>query len=544
MTTQMKAKQAVTARDAASSRVRVQKEVDTKFAEIEGNPFFSVVFSQELAPDEKVKEVEKLLTLTTNKIQNRETIKAFELFKEYLQEKKLEMNKELIGLVDTDIMAMLQQVYNHLDGDLRDFDDKIGPITDILEAVNRLRENGQTFNTLAEINADRKFEEEFTVKRDSFTREVNDLQSRITSLENNIVKHNQNKGWFGGIKAESLAAIAANQAELARLHEDLADRSNQISALNDEAKGRKTAGEFAKEKDILRKMLDLSAEEHVLRQKDLVGSALKFIETSKEQVGNVRNKLGTQKDQAANLFDANDLMSTVYTVLNGGIKGASDNTQKVRDELLSIPENETPIQKLTREQRKMDADEHISNLDRSMVSTMKAVGDIQLQAAKVNSMKQSIQIQADQAQVLHTEGVSGIAERLSVVLQGINNAATNEASAMASQTLTRMRDSTNELGQKEVMRNAMGTEAINESLTKIMDDLGSMSGVMKEATDVRRKAIAEMHTNLSKLKEMADETRQDVLADMSVNADVGSNTETATKKSTKTVSNDPFKINR
>ena len=46
----------------------------------------------------------------------------------------------------------------------------------------------------------------------------------------------------------------------------------------------------------------------------------------------MRQHLGQMNDQVENLFDANNMMGTVYAILNEGIKDATDNNQKVRDD--------------------------------------------------------------------------------------------------------------------------------------------------------------------------------------------------------------------
>ena len=144
---------------AASAKTSAPAE-DARFASIQSNAFYKVMFAEESRPEEKKSLVAKMLTFEGTKEQNRERIKEFELFKEYLQSQREAMAQEIIRLTDTETFAELKMVYDDLNTSLIEFDNKMRPLTDIIDAVYTLRTNGMTVEAFQEIIRDRKREEE------------------------------------------------------------------------------------------------------------------------------------------------------------------------------------------------------------------------------------------------------------------------------------------------------------------------------------------------------------------------------------------------
>src|SRR5689334_4745031 len=158
---------------ATATHEQVEAE-DARFANISANPFYSVMFSEENKPEQKREAVTKLLTFEGTKEENRERIKEFELFKEFLQSQREEMAQEIIRLTDTGTFAELKTVYDELNRSLIDFDEKMKPLTDIIDAVYTLRTNGLTLEAFQEILRERRREEELLKKK---TEKRNEFQS-------------------------------------------------------------------------------------------------------------------------------------------------------------------------------------------------------------------------------------------------------------------------------------------------------------------------------------------------------------------------------
>jgi len=324
---------AVRARQTPAVVLKPEQLSDPRYAEIAANPFFKVMFSDSTKPEEKRSEITALLTYEGTKEENREKIKAFELFKEYLQSQREEMAQEIIRLTDTGTFAELKQVYDDLNTSLIDFDNRMRPLTDIIDAVYTLRTNGMTLEAFQEILNDRRREEEILRAKEEKRAEVMQLRSQVNDIIFEIAGLGEQRSLFGlgPVTQEARESIARKKAHLSDINDNLTKLGSELTELEQQMPSSSELGEFTEQKKKLRELLDISADDHKQRQKDLVDSALNFVNTAKSRVGAVRQHLGQMNDQVENLFDANNMMGSVYAILNEGIKKATDNNQKVRD---------------------------------------------------------------------------------------------------------------------------------------------------------------------------------------------------------------------
>lgn len=514
---------AVKARQTEKATAKQQAaEADPRFANITANPFYQVMFAEDTKPEDKRSAITRLLTFEGTKEENRERIKAFELFKEFLQSQREEMAQEIIRLTDTETFAELKSVYDELNRSLIDFDEKMKPLTDIIDAVYTLRTNGLSLEAFQEIIRDRRREADLLKQKTEKRGEFQALESQVHALNSDIAALKEKRGFFGlgGVTQEAREGIARKSTELEKIRDRLLTLGNEIADLNKETPTESELGEYAEQKQKLRELLDISTEEHKQRQKDLVDSAVGFVNTAKSRVSSVRKHLGQMNDQVENLFDANNMMGTVYAILNEGIKDAADNNQKVRQELTEpAAAEEDMIAKMTREQKKMAVEQHMTMLDASASDTMSTYADLTSGAIRIKTMKDAVDQQANRARTMHSQGISGVADRLSVVLQAVSSAALGEASAMAKDTLQQMAENTNKVAQKESIRIAMGIEEQNEDLKKAIDDLGAYGEVVRAATSITREGLTDMRSKLDELKKLAEEVQGDVHEAIAVNAD-------------------------
>ena len=165
------------------------------------------------------------------------------------------------------------------------------------------------------------------------------------------------------------------------------------------------------------------------------------------------------------------------------------------------------ITKMTREQKKMSVEQHMTMLDSSAADTMSTYADLTSGAVRIKTMKDAVDQQMNRARAMHSQGISGVADRLSVVLQAVSSAALGEASAMAKDTLQQMAENTNKVAQKESIRIAMGIEEQNEDLKKAIDDLGAYGEVVRAATSITREGLTDMRSKLDELKKLATRCR-------------------------------------
>lgn len=524
---------------------------DPRYAEIASNPFFKVMFSDSTKPEEKRSEITALLTYEGTKEENRERIKAFELFKEYLQSQREEMAQEIIRLTDTGTFAELKQVYDDLNTSLIDFDNRMQPLTDIIDAVYTLRTNGMTMEAFQEILNDRRREEEILTAKEEKRTEVLHLRNEVNNIISEIAGLGEQRSLFGlgPVTQEARESIARKKVHLSDINDNLSKLGSEITELEQQMPSSSELGEFTEQKKKLRELLDISADDHKQRQKELVDSALNFVNTAKSRVGAVRQHLGQMNDQVENLFDANNMMGSVYAILNEGIKKATDNNQKVRDQLQPPAAGaEDMISQMSREQKKMAVEQHITMLDASTADTMATYADLTSGAIRIKTMKDAVDQQAIRARTMHSQGISGVADRLSVVLQAVSSAALGEASAMAKDTLQQMADNTNKVAQKESIRIAMGVQEQNSDLAKAIDDLGAYGEVVRTATNITREGITDMRAKLDELKKLAEDVQGDVQDSIAVNADTARQGGTSAKAKqaapASTEPPSPFKIGK
>src|SRR5690606_34798005 len=129
----------------------------------------------------------------------------------------------------------------------------------------------------------------------------------IATLREDIARLNEDKGWFGfgNVRkpAREQAAVLSlqledRQAEMASLAERIAQTPGELTPTSELAA-------YAEQKSRLRELLDISSEDHVKRQKDLVAAAQGFIQTTEARVGRVSDHFGQMDAQIGNLSEAN-----------------------------------------------------------------------------------------------------------------------------------------------------------------------------------------------------------------------------------------------
>lgn len=343
---------------------------------------------------------------------------------------------------------------------------------------------------------------------------------------------------MGDIRSDAKAQIEKNNSIISTKTIQIDNLSKEIEQLQKE---KVDTGDFTQQKAKLRELLDLTSTEHQTRQEDLVKSALNFVETAKARVGSVRSHLSGIGNQIDHLSDTNDRMTGIYAVISEGINEAEETNKKMRDADSIPPADETTLEKLSRESRKTNLEYFIADLDNAAKDTTVTYSDLVGQAVRIKGMQDANNMQLNKAAKIHTQGVAGVADRLSVVLQVVSGAAINESSEMSRMTLKSMIDSTNKIAQQESIKNAMGINDINDDLAAAIEDLASYGDVMRTSTEIARTGLTEMRENLDRIKQIAEEVRSDTRSAIAVNADVLIGTPKERVDNTKP-SLDPFKL--
>lgn len=534
-------------RGRAAPTAKQKEEVkvkDSRFANIESNPFFKTIFDESLSPEGKQAAVTKLLTFTGAREENRERVKAFDLFKEYLQSEREAMATQIIKMSDTKNFATLKQVFEDINTALIDFEDDMKPLTDIIDALHILRAENQTLDAFREIKDEEKRADAIRQRDEELNQQITKVQNQIDQLKASSAVESQNKGFFGfgGIKQESIEKIARNNVEMERAAEEL----RKIAAEAEAAKGgsvnpeSKITNQDAKNK--LKEMLNLATDEHQQRSENLIKSAVNFVQTSKDKIETIRGHLGHMGDQTKNLEDANSQMSFIYAILGEGVKGAEGENKKMREQVVQQPTSENMVEKLTRESKQRDLDEHIQMLEVSAVDTTATVADLTSASIRIKNMIDANQQQIQMARDMHARGVAGVADRLSTVIQAVGAAAIAESNAMTAETLNAMANNTDVIAQKESMRIAMGYQDRNNDLVRAIESLAQYGEVNKVATEFTRSGIQTMRENLDLMQKTAEEVAQTVLESKAVVADMVMGADQKTEEVAPQKTKNPFKL--
>ena len=278
--------------------------------------------------------------------------------------------------------------------------------------------------------------------------------------------------------------------------------------------------EFAGEKAKLRELLDISSDEHKERQQSLIQSANDFVDVADSRTSSVLGHLEGINKQIDRLGDSNGGLRSVYAIVSEAVQDAEQKNTIARDSLAGETEDESNIAKMRRENNKMAVEEHITALTAAKVDTMGTFGDLTAESYRIKAMKDSNDSQVSKTRSLNSKGVSGVASRLSTVLQGVSMAALTESSEVAHMTLERMNDQTNLMAQQEALKNAMGIRQENDSLVKAIQELESYGKVARAATDISREGYEDIKTNLAELEKTARDVGEAVKDAVAVGADV------------------------
>jgi hypothetical protein len=505
---------------ADAGRARATPKVAQPQPGIETNPFYATIFSESLSPEQKQAEVAKLLVAAGTKEQVRQRTEAHNAFKEWLQEQRKAMAQEVIKLTNTETFSHLQQVYDELGNAINEFEEKMSPLTSIVDALFKLRANGETLSAIKEINEQNKKRMDLNEALSEKQAEAGRIAAMITQLEDQKLVLEQDRTFFGmgGVRESARIEIARAEDKIKKFTDRQLALSSELQDLSAQINNLAFTGELANEKLKLKELLDLKADKHKSRVEDIVKAANGFVNKADENMNVLRTDLARMSGQVSNLFDANNDMSRVYAVLDEAEKQAEAENARIRDKLLPT-DGESALDRLSREEKKMMVEDHIAALQQSSVDTTATFADLQRQSIQVKGMRDNLGMQMNKARTMATRGVAGVAERLSAVVTAVSQAAISESSAFAGQALTAMRDSTNKITMQETIKNAMGLQDVNVELERALADLDQFTSVQKEATEMARENLTDMRDLTARMKESALETASAVQSSIGIAAE-------------------------
>ncbi len=517
-----------------------QSEAAAKFAAISENTFRKILWDPNQTPEQKKDAVAKELAFSVadTKEANKQRLAELETFKEWLQLQRKEMSQRLISLTDTEAFSELKMVYDEINSALLDFDNKMQPLTDIVDAVFDLRMAGGDviFDIFKEIKDDKAEEERRQRVQSEQTQKLQELEERLQKLNQRRAFLAGERSFFGlgGIKSEAREEInKIEQVELVDAENARKQLTQEIEASVAEFQNPRESqySELAQQKAKLRELVDISSAEHKERQKALVEAANHFVNTTEIRVGTVMSHLEQRNSHIDGVAEMNDSMESIYAILREAEKSAEQKNQGLRGEITAALEVEqSAITKMQKERELRAVEEHITALDTVAIDTGSTLGELSNASFQIKSMKDGNHQQIAKTRAIQSSGVAGVAQRLATTLDALSGAALNEASEMTNMSLSMMNDKTNRTIAKDALRRAAGIKDQSDSLSKAIEDLAAMGQVIRKASDITRENVRSVKEKISGLEEVTKGIQEDVNSSYGINADVGAEIKSGEKK--------------
>lgn len=485
------------------------------------NPLYKIMFSESLSVEEKRAAIAKHMAATLAKAENKARVEEFYKLQAWLEEEFQRMQKEILHLTDTEAFSVLQSVYNDMNGALVEFDETMKPLTDVLDALYALNTADKTFDAYVEIKGDEKAEAERAAKRAEAETKLNAVRNRVEATGERIAVLGEDKAWFGygNVKKRSREEIALKGRELAAARADLDAMALEITALANAPERESSLGDLAVHKGELRKLLNITGDDWKQKQTALVNSALGFITKSKDRIGDVERHLGLMTEQVDALYDTNSRMGQVYALVGDGVGDAVKATAGTRAGVAAPQEGESMTVQIERNQRLVTLDEHAKALDDAARSCATGFAETTSEEVRLRTMRESNRDKMSRARVMATQGTSGIAGRLAVVVNAVSDAALGESETGLRDTLMKMADRTNVVAQKQVIAQSLGAQQTAAELERTIKGLGEMREVVQAGRQLMEQGVAAVREQIGTLTGLAEGLKADAGETIAVYAD-------------------------
>jgi ribosomal protein S9 len=501
-------------------------ESTERFAKIEQNPFFKIMSDKALTPEQKRDAMIAVLVVDpeVSKEVNREKLEALNVFKEYMQAQRIALNERNMALSETGAFSDLQGVLKDMNNGLIDFEETMKPLTDILDAVYELRQAGKTIDVFKEIRNDKEWEEERKKEIEGFAGEVSVLEGEISGRNAEIGELSNQRKWFGlgGIKESAKQQIAELNALNAGTSGQIAEVAGKIQETKTVLEGGPGTDhpELARQKEILRTMLDITSEEHREKQQALVDKALKFVEFSRTRTSDTLVKFEDMKDQIQRSSDVTVGMLQSFAIVDEAVKTAEKENSTVRGKYLEPVGTPGSVVEIARTAKLDLINEFVTTMNDTSLNTTKSIEELERERMQVNTMQDANRENIRSTRELSTSGVATIAGQLSAVLTGIGSAALVQSSESARETMHRMGILTQDTLMKEVISTANRKQDVNHDMVIAIERLGQYSEVQRAGIEISRSAITEMRKNVDAMQEASRVLGKTVEEGQSVAAEV------------------------
>ncbi len=544
-----------------------EKAPKDKFAKIKSNPFYKIIFDPALSEKEqealihKTAKYDPALSARENEAKKDAVLELHA----YLQSKATALSEEQLAKMEVEGFGETRGVYEELGRRLIEFTAQMGEYGELQNALERLRNDDKALDVLSEIFDDQErkdqllaekaaLEQEAEAARAAHAEELRQIDQRRKELEDSKRRmreenaaHEQNKGFFGGIKKESKTALAVNEerlqqadVELTQLQMKLGSVSQQVTQTEQsfadklaEANAKLSApvetkfAEYQKEKELMQGLFDISTDEHKEKITKLRDTALEFVKFSKNRLGTAVDNMEKVKADLRTQGEFSDFLNDKYMVIAKGISAANkDNVSfaKTLENPVVDPEHpedgEDPLATLERERTRAS----VNNYNGAMLSVSKS---IVTQISKINTQKGAIEgakklndQQIEQTNDLATSAVADTAIRLTTTFASLNNATAGEAAQTAEYLLNKM-DADNRNSISRMFTSAeRGLEKRNRQVLERIESVTSLASVMNDFKDGASGKISDLLGSMDELTARIDEGRKALNDAAAVETDV------------------------
>ena len=490
--------------EAVKARMAPKQAAQAAPIDITSNPVAKIVFNPEAAPEARSQQIAALLSPDLVE-ECKASIKQLEAYKEYLAQQRTLMQRRLIELSSTTVFSKMKQTFADMNKGVLDFREMIRPLVDNLDALYTLRTAGDNvvLDTFAEIEEDRKREADWDRRTAEADAEIRRINSDKGVLENDIAKLKTQTGIFGGIKKSAQAEIAAKELLIAKQLDGLkACRDKVMAIVAEKAEHDAKEGKFKAEKDQVRAMLDISGPEHVKRVEGIIKAALSYIDKSQVTVSELRDELGAIEGQADKLVKINSQMITVVAILDKGIDLATAASKDKVQALSTAKDGEDTLARLERERNKNDFERHVSALLDSGRSTKKTVADLEKDAVNASTFHDALGKQSVNLRELSSDGIASVATSLNTTIQALNNSALNEASESVRDSMRAMNVVTDDVANKEVVRQALQLDETSKRIVEKIESMSSIAESLQAANKLREDGLSNIQSRLGELNDV------------------------------------------
>jgi len=535
-------------RGAARSEEAPAASTAESFAALaQSNPIARVMVNGALTPEAKRDELAKLLqfSVESTKEENRAKLAALEQFKEFLQEQRKVLNREGIKLQDTEAFAELQSVIDEMTNASVEFQDRIKPLLEVLNAVFEIRKQDKVEDVYREIQSDVAWKNEKLEQLRALEAEFGASQDDVRALQEERAQLLEKKTFFGLGPVKESARMRVSEIDnvaLVSAGKKVSQLVQEIAALKQTIdSGPDTSNpELAKQKGVLREFLDLTKDENRQRQKALIDAAVHYVDTSDKRLTSVMSTLGRLQKHAEVVGDANSMLRTMHVIMDEGVKQAAGEHAALKEKLAQGAGDESAIAKMTREEKLRELNEHMTLTNESAVDIANSIGGLAKHSVQIQAYSDTLRNESSSTKRLHLEGVSQMGEQLMSVISAISAAATSESRALAANNFQKMAEQNQTIVAQEVVRNATNIELEANHISRLVGELEDYGAVLSSSNEIAQQGYTRMKETVDAIRKVSgsvQEAIKDLVSDRA-DADFASSRQSSEPEPVQRAAND------